>query len=73
MALDDEGAEVDWIVGYGPPPEKFKDKLAKVLAGEGTFKSLNAAYTQNPKDVATVALENQERPESLLCPRHWEP
>ena len=54
MVLDREGAEVDWIVGYGPPPEKFQDKLAKVLAGEGTFKSLNAAYTQNPKDVATI-------------------
>ena len=54
MFLDGEGAEVDWIVGYGPPPERFQDKLSKVLAGEETFKSLNAAYAQNPKDVGTV-------------------
>ena len=23
MVLDPDGSEVDWFVGYGPPPEKF--------------------------------------------------
>lgn len=54
MFLDGEGTEVDWIVGYGPPPEKFQDKVGKILAGEETFKSLNTAYAKNPKDVATI-------------------
>jgi tetratricopeptide (TPR) repeat protein len=54
MFLDGTGAEVDWIVGYGPPPEKFQDKLAKILAGGETFKALNAAYAKNPKDAAVA-------------------
>jgi tetratricopeptide (TPR) repeat protein len=52
--IDGTGAEVDWIVGYGPPPEKFQAKLDKILKGEDTFKALNAAYAKNPKDVATI-------------------
>jgi tetratricopeptide (TPR) repeat protein len=54
MFLGPEGAEVDWIVGYGPPPEKFQEKLDMILAGGETFKDLSAAYAKNPKDAATV-------------------
>jgi tetratricopeptide (TPR) repeat protein len=54
MLLDGDGAEVDWVVGYGPPPEKFEDMLGQMVAGNETFKSLSAAYAKNPKDVATV-------------------
>jgi tetratricopeptide (TPR) repeat protein len=54
MFLDGTGAEVDWIVGYGPPPEKFQEKLTKILAGGETFKDLSAAYAKNPKDAAAV-------------------
>jgi len=54
MLLDGDGAEVDWVVGYGPPPEKFEVKLGQMIAGNETFKSLSAAYVKNPKDVATV-------------------
>jgi len=46
--------ETDWIVGYGPPAEKFHEKIIRILAGEGTFKALSAAYAKNPKDVPTV-------------------
>jgi len=54
MVLDGDGAEVDWSVGYDPPAEKFQDSLAKMVAGDGTYKSLSAAYAKNPKDVPTV-------------------
>ena len=54
MVLDGDGTEVDWSVGYSPPAEKFQDALAKMAAGEGTYKALAAAYAKNPKDVPTV-------------------
>lgn len=54
MFLDGSGDEVDWIVGYGPPPEKFRDKVAKILAGGNTFKELSAARAANPKDAAVA-------------------
>jgi len=54
MALDGDGAEVDWFVGYDPPAEKFQASLQKMVDGTETFKALTAAYAKNPKDVATV-------------------
>jgi tetratricopeptide (TPR) repeat protein len=54
LVLDGQGAEVDWFVGYDPPAEKFEASLAKITAGDGTFKALTAAYARNPKDVPTV-------------------
>jgi tetratricopeptide (TPR) repeat protein len=54
MFLDGDGAEVDWLVGYGPPPERFQARVEKILQGESTFKSLSAARAKNPKDVAAV-------------------
>ena len=54
LVLGGEGAEVDWFVGYRPPPENYQAKLEKILKGEGTFKALQAAYAANPKDVAAV-------------------
>ncbi|HSA96529.1 MAG TPA: tetratricopeptide repeat protein [Acidobacteriota bacterium] len=56
MLLDGTGAKVDWMVGYRPPAENVQKSLDKMLAGEGTFQSLSAAYAKNPKDVATVFL-----------------
>jgi tetratricopeptide (TPR) repeat protein len=54
MVLDGDGAEVDWSVGYDPPAEKFEASLTKMVAGDGTFKALTAAYAGNPKNVPTV-------------------
>jgi thioredoxin-like negative regulator of GroEL len=54
MVLDGEGAEVDWIVGYSPPAEKFKAKVEKALAGVDSFKALAAAHAANPKDVPSA-------------------
>ncbi len=52
--MDGQGAEVDWFVGYSPPPENYQTKLEKILKGEGTFKALQAAYAADPKDAAAV-------------------
>jgi tetratricopeptide (TPR) repeat protein len=46
--------EVDWFVGYYPPAENFQASLEKILKGDNTFQSLQAAYVKNPKDVAAV-------------------
>jgi len=52
MFLGGDGAEVDWIIGYDPPPEKFQLKLEQILKGEDTFKSVGDAFAKNPKDAA---------------------
>lgn len=52
--MDGRGAEVDWFVGYRPPPENYQAGLEKILKGQGTFRALQAAYAANPKDAATV-------------------
>jgi len=52
MFLDGDGSEVDWIVGYGPPPEKFQARVDKILKGDETFKFLNTEREKDPKDVA---------------------
>lgn len=54
LVLDGRGAEVDWFVGYRPPPENYQADLEKILKGQGTFRALQAAYAADPKDVATV-------------------
>jgi len=54
MTIGGDGAEVDWSVGYGPPAENFQARLQKMIDGVDTFKAIAAAYTKNPKDVATV-------------------
>ncbi len=54
MVLAGDGSEVDWIVGYGPPPEKFREKLEQVLKGIDTFKVLSENYAKDPQNVETV-------------------
>ena len=50
--LDGDGAEVDWIRDYNPPPEAYRDKVDDVLKGKETYKALNAAHARNPSDAA---------------------
>jgi tetratricopeptide (TPR) repeat protein len=54
MVLAGDGSEVDWIVGYGPPPEKFLEKLEKIVKGIDTFKVLSENYAKDPQNVETV-------------------
>ena len=36
LFVDKNGKEVNWIVGYGPPADKFLEKVKKSLAGIDT-------------------------------------
>ncbi|MGD2246665.1 MAG: tetratricopeptide repeat protein [Candidatus Aminicenantes bacterium] len=54
MILDSDGSEIDWHVGYGPPPEKFLERLEKTVNGVNTFKSLSEAYAKEPNNVKTI-------------------
>lgn len=54
LFLDPDGSEVDWIVGYGPPVEKYQDQVNKVLAGVDTIKSLNEQYAKDPKSIEII-------------------
>lgn len=54
MMLDSNGLEIDWHVGYGPPPEKFQEKIDKSLKGIDTFKSLSERYAKDPKNIEVV-------------------
>ena len=52
--LGGDGSEVDWIVGYGSPPEKFLEKLEKVVKGIDTFKVISEGYAKDPTNVEKV-------------------
>jgi len=54
MVLASDGSEVDWRVGYGPPPDKFLESIEKTLKGIDTFKSLSEKYAKEPKNVEVV-------------------
>jgi len=54
LFVDKDGNEVDWVVGYGPPADKFLEKLQKVLTGEETYKALTAKYAKEPTNVPVV-------------------
>lgn len=56
MTIGGDGAEVDWTVGYGPPPEKFHERMMKMVAGNGTFRALSETLAKNPKDAAAAFL-----------------
>jgi len=49
-----DGSEIDWIVGYSPPPEKFREKIDQALKEIDTYKSLSAWYAKDPKNVEVV-------------------
>jgi len=54
MAIGSDGSEVDWHVGYSPPPDNFLEKLEQTLKGIDTFKSLSERYAKEPKNVEVV-------------------
>jgi tetratricopeptide (TPR) repeat protein len=54
MILDSNGSEIDWHVGYGPPPEKYQEKVENSLKGINTFKSLSERYAKEPKNIEIV-------------------
>lgn len=54
MLVDNDGSEVDWLVGYGPPAEKYLERLEKSVKGIDTFKALSEKYAKEPKNVEVV-------------------
>ncbi len=54
MLLGSDGSEIDWHVGYGPPPEKFHERIDKSVKGIETFMFYADQYKKNPKDVSVV-------------------
>jgi len=54
LFYEPDGAELDWIVGYGPPADDFQKQLEKVLAGTDTYKSLAGQVAKDPQNVALV-------------------
>ncbi len=54
MVLASDGSEVDWRIGYGPPPDKFLESIEKTLKGIDTYKSLSEKYAKDPKNVEVV-------------------
>jgi len=54
MFLEPDGAEIDWIAGYRPPPEKYQEQVDNVLRGVGTFKNLSDRYAKDPANVETI-------------------
>lgn len=54
MLVGSDSSEIDWLVGYGPPPEKYLGRLDNSVKGIDTFKSLSDRYAREPKNVEAV-------------------
>jgi len=54
MILEPDGTEVDWFVGYSPPPEKYQEQVDQALQGIDTFQSLSARFAKEPKNVEVI-------------------
>ncbi len=54
MILEPDGTEVDWFVGYSPPPEKYSEQLERAFQGIDTFQSLSAQYAKEPNRVEII-------------------
>ncbi len=54
LMLDPDGSEVDWIVGYGPPPEEYQETVDRSLKGIETYQFYSESYANDPENVETV-------------------
>ncbi|MEE9390552.1 MAG: hypothetical protein V3U91_04850 [Candidatus Aminicenantaceae bacterium] len=54
MVVDHEGSEIDWHVGYNPPPDSMLAKLEDSAKGIDTFKSLSDQYAKDPNEAEVV-------------------
>jgi tetratricopeptide (TPR) repeat protein len=54
IVTDATGSEVDWILGYDPPPDNFLAKLKNILAGVDTYRALSQEYAQDPNNLEVV-------------------
>lgn len=54
LFVDKNGKEVDWIVGYGPPADKFLERVQKSLSGVDSYLALSERYAKEPTNVEVV-------------------
>jgi tetratricopeptide (TPR) repeat protein len=54
LFVDKDGKEVDWIVGYGPPPDKFLERVQKSVAGIDTYLAVSERYAKEPTNVEVI-------------------
>ncbi|MCK4758790.1 MAG: hypothetical protein KAT69_02010, partial [Candidatus Aminicenantes bacterium] len=54
LFLGSDGSEIDWHVGYGPPPEKFLERVEKTVKGIDTYRLLAERYAKEPKNIEVV-------------------
>jgi len=54
MIFGPDGSEIDWHVGYDPPPDKFHSQVEKSVKGEETFKYYSDLYAKEPKNIDVV-------------------
>ena len=45
---------MDWIAGYGPPPERYLEYFQNVLAGKDTYVALSERYVKEPNNVEVI-------------------
>ncbi len=50
-----DGREIDRVLGYDPPVEKFKDRIEEAYKGEYTFLNLTQAYEKDSTDLVVIA------------------
>ena len=55
MIATTDGREIDRVLGYDPPPEKYKDRLEEAYQGKYTFLNLTEAYEKDPNNIAVLA------------------
>jgi tetratricopeptide (TPR) repeat protein len=60
MVVTPKGEEIDRLIGYGPPPENFKDRLEETYKSEQNYLSLIRSFTLNPNDLKTAVLLAQK-------------
>ena len=54
LFVDKTGKEIDWRVGYGPPPDRVLEWVKNVLAGVDTYADLTARLAKDPNDAAVI-------------------
>ncbi|MBN1938370.1 MAG: tetratricopeptide repeat protein [Candidatus Aminicenantes bacterium] len=52
MVFDGNGEAVDWILGYDPPADSFRDQLDGILKGGNTFQALARNFAETAFKVA---------------------
>ena len=49
-----DGTEIDRIIGYGPPADKFKDKIEETYKSENSLLNLTRAFEKDPKNIELI-------------------